>query len=65
MKTMKKNLSIPMPLHEWYERTAEEMGMHTSSLMMYALNFYMEFVEREERLPVYSGVRSSEKTESE
>ena len=62
---MRKALNIPVDIHEWYETKADEMGMNTSNLMMYALNFYMEFAEREDSLPVYSGCRSGEKKESE
>lgn len=38
--TKRKNITMSLELAKWYERTAQEMGVSTSSLMVMALSHY-------------------------
>ena len=39
---MKKTIEVPEDIHDWFLKTAREMAMPTSALMIFALKNYMD-----------------------
>ncbi|MCG1026294.1 hypothetical protein [Dehalobacter sp.] len=39
---MRKTIEIPEDIHDWYVKTAKEMAMPTSALMVFGLKNYID-----------------------